>query len=692
MADYPLYPDGTDSSTSINVSSGTIHAALDDPANAPSEAEYAISASSVGDGQFLLTMQDLPSLPGSLIINDFSVCTHARGDAVATGKSSRVWRNRIKIGAVDYYGSNNTTEEEDGAATFVSTWALNPATGLRWTVSDIASLKIGVDEENTYGGGVTRVAIYYIQHYGRVNFDPVGGGLELARDVASRRLLVHRLGRFMLQVRAPMEFLDPEILSLIVVSHESMIDASGERLGLQRWARRPFRLLKSKVDLNNFTVTMWLRDLREGIGLRTFWDAARTTQATSYYSQGVPRLMNGGTRTFSRNCVANVEDSGSAAAGARRVVQLTTHVEALDAKGLRIFPAATNLILNSAFAEQLTGWTTASSGGGSVSAVSGVGLFDTEITDYACRLLTAASVGNASTVWQTITANSTTNWILSIEHKETASSSDKPRYRVKRLSDNLYWRNTTQTFAAYDATLSENLMDVSLTYVRYESNPIPMTNGVQYLIEIERKTTGSALATYVAHVQLETGKHPTGWIVTPSTGALSTVADNLLITQPSLAKFIYPVSSGTLFFDVETAWTPSTSAGHHVAFHVYYDASNEAMIWWDNGNARWSFHRMAGGVSTEATKTHSPVPGTRYRIAVRWTGAEGELGLAPYTQDIFVDGVKGTSITAAAAPTPTASSTVYIGQTSSGTSLLAGYLSNMIMTPLVLTDEEIAAQ
>ena len=54
---------------------------------------------------------------------------------------------------------------------------------------------------------------------------------------------------------------------------------------------------------------------------------------------------------------------------------------------------------------------------------------------------------------------------------------------------------------------------------------------------------------------------------------------------------------------------------------------------------------MLGGVEYKAYKAVTVVRGQTYRVAVRKTGSERELGLLPYTRSIFVNGSKGTDVT-----------------------------------------------
>jgi hypothetical protein len=97
-----------------------------------------------------------------------------------------------------------------------------------------------------------------------------------------------------------------------------------------------------------------------------------------------------------------------------------------------------------------------------------------------------------------------------------------------------------------------------------------------------------------------------------------------------------------------------------------------------------------GGSTVTATKTATVTRGTKYAIACRWTGVEGELDLAAYTVSVFVDGVKGTDATSAA-PTFTSPETFFRGSDGSLARQANGVMGEIRVFPQALTDEEMAA-
>jgi len=83
--------------------------------------------------------------------------------------------------------------------------------------------------------------------------------------------------------------------------------------------------------------------------------------------------------------------------------------------------------------------------------------------------------------------------------------------------------------------------------------------------------------------------------------------------------------------------------------------------------------------------------GTTYDIGCRWTGADGEEDLAPYSISIFVNGVKGTDGLAPGIPTSLpAAPYFYIGSDQAGANNADGWFKHFVIGQSVFSDEEIA--
>lgn len=144
-----------------------------------------------------------------------------------------------------------------------------------------------------------------------------------------------------------------------------------------------------------------------------------------------------------------------------------------------------------------------------------------------------------------------------------------------------------------------------------------------------------------------------------------------------------------------TRWeaTPrlSTAGAAGLLLTLFYvpHASDYAWCYYDGSNARWVFELRIGGVVTRALKSASIVANTRYVIGTRTTGSNGELGLAAFTQSVFVDGVKGTDAVAAGAMTESATSNLYVGSKNT-TDPFRGCIRRRISRQMARTDIEMA--
>ncbi len=132
------------------------------------------------------------------------------------------------------------------------------------------------------------------------------------------------------------------------------------------------------------------------------------------------------------------------------------------------------------------------------------------------------------------------------------------------------------------------------------------------------------------------------------------------------------------------------SAWNLVVFQAYYDADNHQQFYYSNAAGQWIYRHKVNATTYTATKTASVTRGTTYSLGARWTSEEGELGLSNYTLSVFVDGVKGTDVTAGAAPTTTATADLDIGKIAALDGWIDGYLRQIDSVPYVLTDEEMA--
>jgi hypothetical protein len=142
-----------------------------------------------------------------------------------------------------------------------------------------------------------------------------------------------------------------------------------------------------------------------------------------------------------------------------------------------------------------------------------------------------------------------------------------------------------------------------------------------------------------------------GSVVTP-------YADEYSIYNPSTGR-IWEADRGFVYFRFIPCWDHEDLADAQEKYLVtaYHDDSNDdyEVILYHRVNSTegyWGFERYRGGsligyayqYTGGATLPNYMEP---YAISARWTGTNGELGLAAYTMDVFVDGTKGSTLTPA---------------------------------------------
>lgn len=142
-------------------------------------------------------------------------------------------------------------------------------------------------------------------------------------------------------------------------------------------------------------------------------------------------------------------------------------------------------------------------------------------------------------------------------------------------------------------------------------------------------------------------------------------APRYYVTNNSTARTLNAAQGS---FQAEVKLAAVSASDEQTVAACVHDASNWWWLYWDGINGRWVFEIRQAGSTYRAVKSASPSSGVAYQIGARWTGSNGELGLSPYTLDIFVDRVQGTSAVAGGAMTQAASANFDFG-----TSLGAGF-------------------
>jgi hypothetical protein len=674
-----LLPNGTIANPNGTLTGGaTLQAVLDELINAhDSDSSYNSVTSAGGDTHFICNVENLP---GPMAISGVTVRWVHRVDGGATHTTKAL----VRISGSDYYGSDVTLAN----STYVTssyTWVLNPATGLAWTQSDV----------DNAGFGVRQLLQATANHrYTALNVDVSEGAaaqLDAARIIGSRRIRYARRTLPVLEIEAPLLFADLEIGDAVMLSHIALPMAAAYP-GWERWKRALCRVIGS--DIGDGSVRLSLVDVRD-YAVR-LWDTAQSDEApTAGFGSGVCRLTPGGTRTFSRGSskyVNSPADESLLSHPIIPVIQCGSEVEAILFDGTLLEAEGTNHITRSSFVSGTTGLTLAGTGvnGSAIAADTTDLLFDSTITANSLKF----TAGNPHTTelsarfpdTASIPANSQV--VVSVDHKDDSGAT--LYWRLQRLVDNWYWNaggSAWQSGTVDNAfTVRTSLSGAHRDYGGISTVGAGATALRLYLLQQSGGTASRVNRAY--HVQIEIAASvafPSSRIVCNGT-EVTRSADLLKYTNDS-GKRTWDSAQGTAFARFIPYAPYATTA---IIYLAYWDSNNWHRLARNGSN--WEFRVKVSGTEYTATKGISAYAwGATYDIACRWCGSEGELGLAPYTISVFVDGVKGTDAVASGAATMTSPAYLYCASEETETSGMPGaMIAQRLVSPFVLSDAEIA--
>lgn len=540
--------------------------------------------------------------------------------------------------------------------------------------------RIGANHSGSkfFGGAIARLRIWnavpadladqyaeLLTRYGVQKY----AGLEEARDRGSRELRAYRRPVAMVSVRVPysigLGLLPGDLVSL---AHPVLPAADGAGAGAKVWERWWCRVVAAAVSPAGY-VDLTLRDVRSS--LLSLWWVPHSPVSGLVQQQGVARILSGQTWTFARASAAWCADPADG-----RLLEASVDQEAIDAGGCLAEGASTNMLLNCAAAD---GTTTSWTGLVGCTASTSYSACDPGISRHSFAL--AFSPGTPAEQTQAVVSGGAQYWCLSAYHIDTASGALD--WRLQRSVDSKYYNATTNTWDASSATV--NFFATATTMTRHFSRMIDAGAAAGTLTL--RLRNGVAGTVYVGHVQLEAARHPSSPIVTRAT-TVTRAAGQILVTNNSAAR-VWNGGRGTVRVTLDPYWTSSEIGSQaFTLLWISYDGSNNVRVWYDGSAGAWKFTRTAAGSATTASVVAAVTRGTPVEIVAEWIGSDGELDLAQYTQRIYADGVAGTDAVAAADPTQVASCNLEVG---SGNSAYAwGKIRRLLITPLVLTTEQIA--
>lgn len=608
----------------------------------------------------------LQPLPAALSVMAVTVRMSVVDDLVGGG----LVRSFLEYGGVRYYGVSGgwytlpDTNYHDVDTVIVGVF----------TPAQMRNMRIGWESGTPAPGG--RHSVSFLR--ATAPYVPEPPSVDASRDVASRRVWVRRRGDRRITVVGGVALLDYRPGSRIDLSHLAGIHATGEGWKNTIRDRRPLWVEAGpNWDPATKQATLVCIDHRPKLCLMYDSGWAKVGGVTR---DGLMYMTPGALRTMTRSTLAEFQDATG------QLVSVPINVEAFASRGQVIQAGRTNVVKNSAFA--LTGvdtnWTSFGEGsnGSNILAETADGMWTTDISPRCLKILAGTPIhaGDLQHQSDTIMGLADVPHTLSVYHQDTG---DVLSWGAQR-GDAKYYRESDQT---WQVAKTWNSFPLRTTWAR-DSVTWDPDGAWNMTLFLGVPTTGTAgQSSLVAHVQLEAGAYAMSPIFTMG-AAFSRGADDLQIENNATQRTLN-AAQFTVMVEAEPFWSPSDLANSTAKnlWYAYHDANNNLLVRYyktAGGVSEWQAILTAAGVSYTAIASAAPAPGTRETITVRFTGERGELGVAPYTLGILVDGLLGATTVIAAQPMIEAA-TAYIQYAG-----WDGYVRQRFSSPQVLSDAEIA--
>jgi len=618
--------------------------------------------STFGSGSFTCGLQPLPA---ALSVMGVTVRMSVIDDLVGGGQV----RSFLEYGGVRYYGASGG-------------WYTLPDTNYHdidtlivgvFTPAQMRNMRIGWESGTPAPGG--RHSISFLR--ATAPYVPEPPDVDSARDIASRRVWIRRRGDRRITIVGGVALLDYRPGSRIDLSHRAGIQAAGQGWANAVHERRTLWVESGPHwDPTTKQATLVCIDHRSKLCL--LYDSG-WAKVSSVSRDGLMYMSPGALRTMSRASEAECEDATG------QLVSVPDDVEALAGRGQVIQEARYNVILNSAFALGVDAhWTSAGEGsnGSNILADTTAGQWTTDLAAQCLKIVAGSPIHVADLEHQSASGLVVNDATVSVSHQDSGGALS---IAVQRASDSKWYRASDST---WQASKVWNALPQRALWAR---DSISMNVGALTSVTVRLgvpAATGVAGQTHlISHVQFESGKYALSPILTFADQAYR-AADDFRI-ENNATKRTLAAGQFTVMVEAEPFWLPADLANATAKnlWYAYHDANNNLLVRYyktAGGVSEWQAILTAAGVSYTAIASASPAPGTRQTITVRFTGERGELGLAPYTLGILVDGVLGATTVIAAQPMIEAA-TAYIQFAG-----WDGYIRQRFSSPQVLSDAEIA--
>lgn len=541
---------------------------------------------------------------------------------------------------------------------------------------------------------------------------PVSLATTFPRLTTSQMIHEFMMRHGFMDVNLPISALNLRMMDHFFLSHPEGPHPNGEGWKDLEWERRLFRNFGLQFDPDGDldSVRAFALDLRKYITyLRDTAVSPYSIQSDETDVDGPLRLDLGITRTMTRGTTATAEDISG------EVVQLTTNTERIGPDGILIEDYRKNFAKESAFKTWSGGAAAAPDNYTEVDADANLtiarvanGVFAANLSTYGCQLTSANAAGGdygldqaTSFAWE-----EDDNGVLSIDHED--HSGQALVVGLQRSDTSEWWNPATGAWQAGAASLSFPIAPAGTIVRDHMAFDLGGTTNFTGTFLIYIRIPSASQDCTLHSVQLEGGSvseyecglwYPTSRIITASASAIPRDRDDLqLSTNPTQRRIIHP-DHGTLFLKIKVPYTKAelddadmATARRVAILEVNMFTAEDFFILYNTVTTRFNFIYRVGSTAT----FYDLFTSDEYVIAVRWTSDKGELNLTPYTQDIFVNGVKGVSDIGTVRTEDNATKYCYYGAFRSpyigaAYNSLNGFISRLHSTPEVLTDEEIKA-
>lgn len=643
----------------------------------------------------------LKSTPAALIVNDDGAADSVSVTVAAGNWYILIWRH---TGGNLYAGEGAPDSQSSTASSNTTTVNLAMVFGQSSVpgYADIALAEMLLFKQNHTAQTMSQILGYLKAKYFSAR-DAIasakyerGDALEQARAFGGQRLLEMGRARTHIVEDLPLEAMDEELLTDVWLSHPL---GRGATWGTSETERRHVRLYASDWDIDRKTASQTFRDLRDL--QHTYWESGDTSTVCDETRQGQAVCAGAAIRVMRRASPTWVLDPGTG-----RWAKVLSSTEAVSADGITLRPARMNILPRSSFGDGIASL--------SVTAGNGTGTFDTSVYMFdESAVATPGSLkivaGNPNTTgyragWPVTAVDPNTAELLALVVWHRDDGGEPLSYSLYDTTSTKYWTTAGGWGAAGGAEAFNTITLGSATafteYVEYITPESAHGAASTWRVRIKQPDGGTASRiNYVGHVEVQTSVDATpqataisyrsGLIVTDASEVIRE-SDELWLDDP---LGIINVPQGTLRFEFRPEWSAAqlwSTALFSSGGATYVEAT------WDGSSDTLSFGSSASG---PASIPWTPVAGTWYQLAFRYTGATGELGLPAQTFDVFIDGAKGTSAASAGALSGFGSPFWWSDQLSAGTDPLAtrdalvpgGTIRGIRFSPYCLTDAEIAA-